>query len=170
MPIHVDTIVLIRIVIAGLFTIAAVVDDLKRYKISNRLMIAGLCTGIVLIFLEAVRGGQYIEYILGGGTAFVVLFPIYLVKGIGAGDVKLLAILGGLIGVYAIGSVVLWAFIATAAVGIICIATDRGRKVFVGTRSGYQLKMHAIHFSIAVLSGEVVTLCMLVWKGGFVFE
>lgn len=161
-----DRMILFRAVSAVFVTFTAVYDDLKRYKISNRLMAVGLCVGIAFILLEAIEERAYMEYILGGSVTFVVMFLIYIVRGVGAGDVKLLTVLGFLTGLQIIKYVVFNAFLITGAVGIIYVLTDRGKKIVVETPTGHRFKMHAIHFSVAVLVGEVIMLCTYWGKGG----
>ena len=71
----------------------AVLEDFKRKKIPNILIVAGIITGIIRIFI---RDGAWeiFLYIPGIILPFSLLYPIYKIGGIGAGDIKLLSLLG----------------------------------------------------------------------------
>lgn len=81
--------------IVGLILIlaCAVWEDLRVYRISNKLIIAGLVMGfgrqIAVYGLVGVKEG-----ILGMILPFILLFPAFLYRGIGAGDIKLLGVVG----------------------------------------------------------------------------
>lgn len=81
------------IMIAGV----AALDDLYRGKISNGIIVTGLCWGAAYQFID--RGLVGVICFLGG-----VLCPLLLTAGlfyfrmIGAGDLKLLAVIGGFLG------------------------------------------------------------------------
>ncbi len=90
----------------------AAVFDLRFRRIPNWLVLAGLILGLGLNSFLFEWGGLRAS-LLGLGAGFVVYFPLYLLRGMGAGDVKLMA---------AVGSIVGWAdwlgiFFFTALVG-----------------------------------------------------
>lgn len=85
--------------------------DLRERRVPNWLCAAGFALGVALDW----RGG-----LLGSGLALSVYAPLYFLRGVGAGDVKLMAAMGALagpvnwLGVFAFSSVVslaaaLWA-------------------------------------------------------------
>jgi len=90
----------------------AAIYDIRFRRIPNWLVLAGLVLGIALnTFLFEWAG--LVFALKGFAFAFVIYFPLYLLRGMGAGDVKLMA---------AIGSIVGWRnwlgiFIITAIVG-----------------------------------------------------
>jgi prepilin peptidase CpaA len=71
--------------------------DIRWRKIPNPLVLAALVMGLVAnIWLRGLPG-----LALGFGgllLAAVIYFPLYLLKGMGAGDVKLMAALGAIVG------------------------------------------------------------------------
>jgi len=54
-------------------------------------------------------GDGLVLALMGGSGAFVCIFPVYLMRGIGAGDVKLLAVVGMFLGWPAVG----WAMLVS---------------------------------------------------------
>ncbi len=75
----------------------AVREDLLTHRIPNRLVGSLLCAGLTLQFAFGGWTGLS-QAALGVLTGLAVLLPFHLTRGMGAGDVKLLAALGSLLG------------------------------------------------------------------------
>jgi prepilin peptidase CpaA len=101
-----------RVWIAVIFGSLAIVDDLRRRRISNWIAVGALVSGIVLqIASKGWRGGlDGLFGTLAGGAVFLIF---YLLDGMGGGDVKLMAGFGALLGPRGILVAALW----TAACG-----------------------------------------------------
>lgn len=95
---------------------AAAFTDLRRGRIPNWITISTVVVG--LVFHTAMRGAGGITYSAEGLAAgFGSLILIYAIGGLGAGDVKLVAATGSLLGPLGIIS----ALFATAMVGGLCV-------------------------------------------------
>lgn len=87
----------IRILALVLLTGIAVLDDLHRGKISNGIIVTGLLWGAVYQLLAV--GILGITCFLGGLLLpLLLLAGLYYFRMIGAGDMKLLAVIGGFLG------------------------------------------------------------------------
>jgi prepilin peptidase CpaA len=76
----------------------AAVNDLMTRRIPNRLLLAGLAVALTLGLLSA-DPGDALQAALGGAiTGLAVFLPFYLVRGMAAGDVKMLAVVGAFSG------------------------------------------------------------------------
>lgn len=76
---------------------AAVFTDLKTGKIPNRLILAGLVLGVV--FQIAEKGILGLLVFAGGAGVPILIFGLlYYLRMLGAGDIKLLCVTGGLAG------------------------------------------------------------------------
>jgi len=113
-----------------LIVVTAAIYDLRYRKIPNWLVLAGLILGFGLnTFLFGATG--LLMSAKGMGLALAIYFPLYLLRAMGAGDAKLMA---------AVGSMVGWGnwlgvFVATAMIGgalglIVLLFAGRIRKTF----------------------------------------
>jgi prepilin peptidase CpaA len=84
-------------VILLLIVCLAAIYDLRYRRIPNWLVLTGLLLGLgANTFLFEWAGLQ--RSLIGLGVAFLVYFPLYLLRGMGAGDVKLMAAVGAIVG------------------------------------------------------------------------
>jgi prepilin peptidase CpaA len=85
-----------QILLVVVVTIAAVFD-IRFRRIPNWLVLSGLVLGLALnSFLFGTAGA--VSALLGCGAAFLVYFPLFIVRGMGAGDVKLMMTVGCIAG------------------------------------------------------------------------
>ncbi len=75
----------------------AVRQDLTERRIANVLTLAGLACGVAL---QSLAGGAtgFLNSLAGAGVGLLCFLPLYLSKGMGAGDVKLMAAAGAFFG------------------------------------------------------------------------
>lgn len=84
-------------IILALMVVIAAVYDMRFRRIPNWLVLAGLVLGLGLNAFLFEWGGLR-SSLLGMGLALLIYFPLYLLRGMGAGDVKLMAAIGSLVG------------------------------------------------------------------------
>jgi prepilin peptidase CpaA len=99
---------------------AAVATDLKSHRIPNLLLWPALSLALML---HMTSGGLDGLVVASGGLAlgFAMLLPLYSVGGMGAGDVKLLSIVGSFIGPWGAVAAGVGTMIAGAVFGIAVI-------------------------------------------------
>ena len=79
------------------FLLAAVWTDLAARKIPNRLVYSGL--GVAIACQTALPSGAGLWAALQGmGLGLAMFLPLYFLRAMGAGDVKLMAMVGGFVG------------------------------------------------------------------------
>ncbi|WP_413302158.1 prepilin peptidase [Bacillus sp. 1P10SD] len=147
--------------------IICVITDLKERKIYNKVLFPFL---IIAWIVHAITGGWHglAEALLGTVVGLWILLIPYLLGGMGAGDVKLLAVIGGLKGI----SFVLMASIYMAlAGGIMAILFIFYRKGFLkkilylmhGLRHGMRLSLleendsvkTTLPYGVAIAAGAI---------------
>jgi prepilin peptidase CpaA len=122
-------------VLIALLVIAGV-TDYRTYRIPNWLTFGGAAFALIYKTVIAVSPGAALLLASGGLLlGFVLLLPLYMLHAMGAGDVKLMAMVGAFLGADETLQAVLWAFIA-GGVGALGLALAKGRlgQMFRNTR------------------------------------
>jgi prepilin peptidase CpaA len=83
--------------VLAVVVLAAAAYDLKIRKIPNWLNLSGLILGLGLNCFVLHAAGLRLA-LLGLGVALLVYFPLFIVRGMGAGDVKLMVAIGAIAG------------------------------------------------------------------------
>jgi prepilin peptidase CpaA len=105
-------------------SVAALIDVWSR-RIPNWLTFGTLVLGVVInVWLHGFSGA--VTAIAGAGLGAALLLPFYFMRAIGAGDVKLLAALGALLGPAALLSVAVYGALVGGAMSMV-ILFARGR-------------------------------------------
>jgi len=128
---------------AAAWAMTGAVWDIASRRIPNLLSYSGILVGIAL--RTAVLGWRGLATALAGGAlAGGLFFLLYLVRGMGAGDVKLMAAVGCLTGVPAVFHIMLACALAG---GIMALAVALYRSSAVRTlRNVWELlRFHAAH-------------------------
>ena len=159
-----------------LLTVGAAGMDLRTQKISNIWLCGGWLSGLGHQFLtDQIRGLG--SFAAGSFLPAALLWILFLFRMIGAGDIKLLSVLGGIMGVPDILICMIWSVIfgAVLSAAILIICGDLSRRLTYFTnyfklyfRTGKRIpyrregsRPEHIHFSVPVLMG------VLLWIGGF---
>lgn len=78
--------------------VSAAVIDLAIRKIPNLLLLGGWCAALVIHGYSAVPGTAIGQALGGAAIGFALFLPLYVVRGMAAGDVKLMATVGLFLG------------------------------------------------------------------------
>ncbi len=110
------------------FLVLAVIMDMKSYRINNHLIIFGLVFGSLFHFGE--YGWTSISlWLFGILLPVLFLFPLFLIKALGAGDIKLFSVIGCFYGITYVYKSVMAAFIIAAFLSLIYLI--RNKQVFL---------------------------------------
>lgn len=96
----------------------AVITDLKSSKISNHLILIGIITGILFDVYEYERSGVSL-WLPGILLPVILLFPLFLFKALGAGDIKLFSVIGSFYGAAYVVKSMAAAFLLGAVISLI---------------------------------------------------
>lgn len=151
--------------------VGAVAIDVHRHRVPNYLVMLGLVLGVVT---QAYAGGfsGLAEGGLGLLTGFALFLPMYLLGGMAAGDVKLMAVVGLFLDPYSAMWAALLSVMAGSVIGlvIILLCGQMGRtatryllmaraRSYLSPEPG-EVAAKAFPYSIAILVG---TLASLYW-------
>lgn len=104
----------------AILVIAAAVIDVQSYRIPNRLTVGGMLLG--LAWNTAAASAPHMGFLLAlGGLAagLALLLPLYALRVTGAGDVKLMAMVGAFLGLPEILYAVVCTLIAGGVVAVV---------------------------------------------------
>jgi prepilin peptidase CpaA len=100
-------------------------QDVRHYRIPNVLVFSGAVIGVLLhTLLPQEMGGLGILTSLAGlGVGLAVLLPLYLFRAIGAGDIKLMAMIGAFVGPASMLMITVYILLAggVLAIGVVLV-------------------------------------------------
>ena len=162
--------------------IAAVYTDYRQNRIPNWIIIFGLISGCFISYMYG-GIGMLLEGLLGIVLPIVLLYPVFVIGGMGAGDLKLFAVVGSYLGIKGITISFISAFIVGATISLvkmICFHNFKeriyyffsylsdlflkGKWQLYETQTGQNLNeslefpKHKIHFALPIFLGVAIYL------------
>ena len=148
---------LIKYIIIFILLGLAVKQDVKSFKVSNKLNLAGCLIGIFHSLLFYGIGGLW-HSMLGIIIPFVMLFPLFLFGLLGAGDIKLLSAIGSFLSKRIIVVIVL-SFCLAAVFGVFVIL----KRILTKQHSNLlNLQFTKIHMTIPIGFGTIAYLLVYI--------
>ena len=94
--------------------VAAAWIDIKTNRIPNLLVFAGIVFAVLYngFYPAYLRENGWLVGLVGTGVGFIVFLPLYLLRAMGAGDVKLMAMVGAFLGPWPAVLAILWSSVA----------------------------------------------------------
>ena len=122
-----DPSLIITVSMVGALCAAAVLHELLFRRIPNSLVLAGMALGIFFQTFAPNGGGLFsggtglglASALLGGLAGLAMFLPLYALRVLGAGDVKLLAMVGVWLGPQSIAWAALWTLLAGGVLSVV---------------------------------------------------
>jgi prepilin peptidase CpaA len=115
-----------RIGVLIVLLVAAAVIDFRSFRIPNWLTFGGAIIGFACsALLPSADGGGLLWSIGGLGVGFGLMLPLYALKTMGAGDVKLMAMAGTFLGPWGTLNAILFTFIAGGLAAVVFALSHR---------------------------------------------
>lgn len=134
--------------------LAATWFDVRSHRIPNTLVFWGALAGILLNvtlpqgrgFISVLPGGLgFLDALTGLGIGLAVFLPVYLLRAMGAGDVKLIAMVGAFLGPAQIWGAM---FGVALAGGILALMVALRQGVFVRMLQNIRLMLYGSLFQV----------------------
>lgn len=139
------------------FLFCAVYTDMTQTRISNRLIVLGLFIGFLFrIYMEGSVG--VLSYTTNIFIPVILLYLLFQVRALGAGDIKLFSMLGAFISTEQLLKLIVLAFGVGALLGIFKIIYQF---IFLKFELG---KLTQIHFSPAILIAYILVVGGDLWQ------
>lgn len=137
----------------------AVISDYRGWRIPNKLIGAGLIQGFVVSAVWRGLQDGLVCSIQGCVIPVMMLFVLFLIRALGAGDIKLLAVAGAFVGT-GVYRVMIYSFLAGGVISIIYLLKEiilsiTNRNKLSDKTSARKLVKARVHFSAAIFAGVV---------------
>jgi prepilin peptidase CpaA len=129
-------------IVLAVLLLAAIAFDIRERRIPNILVAVGIAlaaaihTGQLVLYNTAVAGSSWWAPLGGALTGFLLLLPLHAMRAMGAGDVKLMSMVGAFIGPIPAATAVAYALVAGGVLSLVYM-TKRG----VAMRTAWNLKL-----------------------------
>jgi prepilin peptidase CpaA len=149
-----------------LMLLVSVVDDLKTKKIHNALAVS--CAVIALVFVGVTHGSAgYMTALISFATAMVAILPLYLMKILGGGDLKIFAAVSLLMSWQGALVTLIASVIWGSVLGIFMVVMKGQGKAFAMNLMSlaHRVKpessqLHKVPYSVALLFGFMTHLIL----------
>ncbi len=153
-------------------TVLITYHDVRYRRIPNPFVLATLAAGVAM---NAILGGTQGVYssLVGCGVAFTLMFLMHIFGAMGAGDVKLFAAIGAVIGVQLVVPTFLVVVITGGVLAVVSIlragtlvsTMHRVLQIFVGMLPGWQMprftvpadRNYTIPYGVAITLGSIIS-------------
>ena len=113
------------LLLAALLLVAACIDA-YRWRIPNKLTFGGSLSAFLIGLFEPGSAGQALMASAAGlALGFAVMLPLYLLRALGAGDVKLMAMVGAFLGAPHAAGAALLVFITGGVAALLWVLNRR---------------------------------------------
>ncbi len=126
-----------------MFLSGAVFTDLYKDKIYNVWVIPGLLTGLTTALIQG--PDRFLNSLTAVLVSFAVLMPVYLIKGIAAGDVKLFLSTASFLSMQELYSCILFSFLIAGAISLGILIFKRNEK-------------KTMHFAVPIMASTIFVL------------
>lgn len=162
-----------NILLLSILAVLIAYYDMRYRRIPNAFVLATLTSGLVI---NAIFGGVQgaVASVKGCALAFVLMFVLHVFGAMGAGDVKLFAAIGSVVG----GALVLPTFLVVILTGgALAVGTmirakavrttmHRVLQIFAGLMPGWEMprfavpadRRHTIPYGVAIMLGSLISL------------
>jgi prepilin peptidase CpaA len=157
-----------------LLVCVAAVNDIATRRIPNRLLLAGLACAFLLHLGATNPGIGLLRAIEGMATGLAVFLPLYLLRGMAAGDVKMMAVVGAFAGPGATFEIAVLTWCAGGVMALLMVLLRRRSRVVLDNlrimlfrgmtnRAGLatlaqQTSAGSMPYGVAIAAGTIVTL------------
>ena len=165
------------VIIALLVPLAGIITyyDVRYRRIPNAFVLATLASGLIINTIYNGLGGTLMS--LGGcAIAFMLMFILHIFGAMGAGDVKLFAAVGSLMGTNLVLPTFLvviltggaLALLLTLRLGAVRTTMQRVLQILVGLLPGWEMprfavpqdRRHTIPYGVAITFGSLISLAI----------
>lgn len=110
----------------------AAVNDVATRRIPNRLLLASLACAFLLRLLSTHPGSSLLDALGGMATGLALFLPFYMLRGMAAGDVKMIAVVGAFTGPNDVFEIAVLSWCAGGAMALLLVLVNRRLVLVIG--------------------------------------
>lgn len=146
---------------------AAVVQDLRDWRIPNRLIAIGLMQGMIISAWMHGFGQGLLVSVSGSVIPVLILYVLFLMRALGAGDIKLFAVAGTFV-VTDVVRVMIYSFLAGGVISLFFLLKEfllsiTNRKGLPEKKFDRRVMKKRVHFSVAIMCGVMCYVMICIW-------
>ncbi len=111
-------------IILSIVLAVAIIDDIRNYRIHNSVVLSGLVAGLSLSLIQGGFHGLLMS-ILAALIPVIILLPLFTLRMLGAGDIKLFCAIGAIMGIEFIFCSMVFAFLAGGVIALVIMLFRR---------------------------------------------
>lgn len=167
--------------IVSVLIFIAVYHDIKYRKIPNILVIIGLFLAFLKLVLSTLSVYERLDFMFGLLIPISTLFLLFRIRALGAGDVKLLAMIGFMVGSQRILPIIIYSMFMAGIYGIILIFIEKDlikrykslvhyivscvkKRCFISYSDFYSSDTGQLYFSIPIASAYFLDVLFILFK------
>lgn len=167
--------------IVSILVFIAMYHDIKYRKIPNLLVIIGLLIAFLKLILLTIPLDEKLSFIFGLCIPIATLFLLFKIRALGAGDIKLLAVIGFMVGYQRIIYIIIYSMFIAGIYGIILIFLGKDMKArykslvqyivscvnnrrFISYSNFYSADTVQVYFSIAIAVAYFLDFLIVLFK------
>ena len=165
--------------------VTAVIQDIRSGRVSNKLILFGLLVGLFSKVWEYDARGIYL-FLRNISVPVILFYLLFLMHVLGAGDIKLFSMIGGILTIQELFLCIWYSFMAGGILSLFYLLKDKDRWMKLKYAWGYLLRIcrerkvvpyelpeemarSKMAFSIAVFGGWLGVYCIPLMKSGGLF-
>ncbi|GMQ57658.1 hypothetical protein AN1V17_20530 [Vallitalea sediminicola] len=163
---------IIKYVLVCVLLILSLYTDTKNYTIKNSVILLFAGAGLIVNCAQLGVTGL-VNWLIGISLPILILFILFILRTLGAGDIKLIGVIGGLLGINFLAKSSLYILIAAAIMALIKMIVKRNlairfkhffnflHNIFINRQVGIydelnkEDKSHVIRLSYAIGAGII---------------
>lgn len=114
---------IIKIITCGIFLAAINATDIKGYKIKNKFVLPMVIVGLIIGLISKTFSDS-----IYGMLIPLVLFPLYAVKMLGAGDIKAMCAIGAAVGLHKSIETMIFTFLCGGVIAVVFMSVNKNGK------------------------------------------
>ncbi len=138
-------------IILSVVLVVAIIDDIRNYRIHNPVVLSGLVAGLSLNLIQSGLHGLLTSF-LAALIPVLILLPLFALRMLGAGDIKLFCAIAAIMGIEFIFYSMVFAFLAGGVIALVIMLTRKNALERIRYIAAYLKSIYLSHSALPYTS------------------